>query len=87
MHTDRTLLYLSRVDVEAAGLGMSEIIAALHDMFREKGAGRVEMPPKPGIHTRPDAFIHLGLALADMATAILMYRQAKEQGLGTQLPY
>jgi ornithine cyclodeaminase/alanine dehydrogenase len=27
-------------------------------MFSEKGEGRVEMPPKPGIHTRPDAFIH-----------------------------
>ncbi len=27
-------------------------------MFREKGEGRVEMPPKPGIHPRPDAFIH-----------------------------
>jgi ornithine cyclodeaminase/alanine dehydrogenase len=37
---------------------MAEIIAALNDMFREKGEGRVEMPPKPGIHTRKDAFIH-----------------------------
>jgi ornithine cyclodeaminase/alanine dehydrogenase-like protein (mu-crystallin family) len=27
-------------------------------MFKEKGEGKVEMPPKPGIHTRPDAFIH-----------------------------
>jgi ornithine cyclodeaminase/alanine dehydrogenase len=27
-------------------------------MFHEKGEGRVEMPPKPGIHTMPDAFIH-----------------------------
>jgi ornithine cyclodeaminase/alanine dehydrogenase len=27
-------------------------------MFKEKGEGRVEMPPKPGIHTRKDAFIH-----------------------------
>jgi len=37
---------------------MSQIITALDEMFKEKGAGRVEMPPKPGIHTRPDAFIH-----------------------------
>ncbi len=35
-----------------------EIIAALERMFREKGEGRVEMPPKIGIHPRPDAFIH-----------------------------
>jgi ornithine cyclodeaminase/alanine dehydrogenase-like protein (mu-crystallin family) len=53
-----TLLYLSRADVEAVGLPMAEIIDALEAMFAEKGAGRVEMPPKPGIHTRPDAFIH-----------------------------
>jgi ornithine cyclodeaminase/alanine dehydrogenase-like protein (mu-crystallin family) len=52
------ILYLSRADVEAVGLDMSIIIRLLEQMFREKGAGRVEMPPKPGIHTRPDAFIH-----------------------------
>lgn len=50
--------YLSRKDVEAVRLTMPEIIAALESMFLEKGEGRVEMPPKPGIHTRPDAFIH-----------------------------
>ena len=53
-----TFLYLSRKDVERINLPMAEIIAALEGMFREKGEGRVEMPPKPGIHTRPDAFIH-----------------------------
>ena len=37
---------------------MQEIIDALEVMFKEKGAGRTEMPPKPGIHPRPDAFIH-----------------------------
>jgi ornithine cyclodeaminase/alanine dehydrogenase-like protein (mu-crystallin family) len=52
------LLYLSRADVVAVGLGMAEIIKALERMFREKGEGRVEMPPKIGIHTMPDAFIH-----------------------------
>jgi len=53
-----TILYLSRMDVEAVDLSMAEIIDALDRMFKEKGEGRVEMPPKPGIHTRPDAFIH-----------------------------
>jgi ornithine cyclodeaminase/alanine dehydrogenase len=52
------LLYLSRADVERLALPMSAIISALEEMFREKGEGRVEMPPKPGIHPRPDAFIH-----------------------------
>lgn len=53
-----TVLYLSRKDVETINLPMQEIIDALEMMFKEKGAGGTEMPPKPGIHTRPDAFIH-----------------------------
>ncbi len=56
-HPDQ-VLYLSRRDVEAVALPMAEVIDALEAMFREKGEGRVEMPPKPGIHPRPDAFIH-----------------------------
>lgn len=52
------LLYLSRADVEHVGLPMTEVIEALEEMFLEKGHGRVEMPPKPGVHPLPDAFIH-----------------------------
>ena len=52
------LLYLSRADVERVDLDMATIIQLLEAAFREKGAGKVEMPPKPGIHTLPDAFIH-----------------------------
>ncbi len=52
------LLYLSRKDVERVALDMATIIQLLESAFREKGEGRVEMPPKPGIHTQPDAFIH-----------------------------
>jgi ornithine cyclodeaminase/alanine dehydrogenase len=52
------LLYLSHADVQAVGPTMAEIIQALESMFCEKGEGRVEMPPKIGVHTRPDAFIH-----------------------------
>ena len=55
---ENTFLYLSRKDVEGVNIGMNDIINALEDMFKEKGEGRVEMPPKPGIHTRQDAFIH-----------------------------
>jgi len=52
------LLYLSRADVEAAGVAMPEILAALEAAFHEHGEGQAEVPPKPGIHTRPDAFLH-----------------------------
>ncbi len=56
--TEREFLYLSRADVESVDMSMTEIIALLEKAFLEKGKGRVEMPPKPGIHTMPDAFIH-----------------------------
>lgn len=52
------MLYLSRKDVETAGMSMAEIIGSLDQMFKEKGEGKTEMPPKPGIHPRPDSFIH-----------------------------
>jgi ornithine cyclodeaminase/alanine dehydrogenase len=53
-----SILYLSRKHVETIQFPMQEIIDALEKMFKEKGRGKVEMPPKPGIHTLPDAFIH-----------------------------
>jgi len=56
--TQSKLLYLSAADVAAVGVTMPEIIAALETAFREHGEGRVEMPPKPGVHSQPDAFIH-----------------------------
>jgi ornithine cyclodeaminase/alanine dehydrogenase len=52
------VLYLSRADVEKVHLSMKEIIDLLEKAFLEKGSGNVEMPPKPGVHTMPDAFIH-----------------------------
>ncbi len=51
-------LYLSQADVTHVNLDMATVINLLETAFREKGAGQVEMPPKPGIHTMPDAFIH-----------------------------
>ncbi len=37
---------------------MAQVIAAVEAAFREHGEGRVEMPPKPGVHPRPDSFLH-----------------------------
>jgi ornithine cyclodeaminase/alanine dehydrogenase-like protein (mu-crystallin family) len=54
----RQFLYLSEADVSGLGLSIEEIIAALEGMFAEKAAGRVEMPPKPGLHTMPNSFLH-----------------------------
>jgi ornithine cyclodeaminase/alanine dehydrogenase-like protein (mu-crystallin family) len=55
---EHQILYLSQSDVAAVNLDMATVIQLLESAFREKGAGKVEMPPKPGIHTMPDAFIH-----------------------------
>jgi ornithine cyclodeaminase/alanine dehydrogenase len=54
----KNILYLSRAEVAGVGLGMGEIIEIVERVFREKGSGEVEMPPKPGIHPAPDSFIH-----------------------------
>jgi len=57
--TTNELLYLSQADVVATGLTMAKIIDLLEEAFFEKGQGRVEMPPKPGIHPgHGDNFIH-----------------------------
>ena len=82
------VLYLSRADVEAVGLGMDQIIAALDAMFREKGAGKVEMPPKPGIHTQPDAFIHAMPAyIPSLASAGMKWVSGYPANQGRGLPY
>jgi ornithine cyclodeaminase/alanine dehydrogenase-like protein (mu-crystallin family) len=53
------LLYLSQDEVTNVELTMREIIEALEVAFMEKGEGRTEMPPKPGIHPGGgDNFIH-----------------------------
>jgi ornithine cyclodeaminase/alanine dehydrogenase-like protein (mu-crystallin family) len=55
---EHQILYLSRKEVAECGLTMPEVIEAVEQAFREKGEGRVEMPPKPGVHSRPNSFIH-----------------------------
>ena len=37
---------------------MNKIIQAVEEAFLEKSKGTVEVPPKPGIHPKKDAFIH-----------------------------
>jgi len=81
-----TLLYLSRADVEKVDLPMSDIIDAVEAMFREKGEGRTEMPPKPGIHPSRDGFIHAMPAYVPAVAAaglkwVSAYPENKDRGL------
>jgi ornithine cyclodeaminase/alanine dehydrogenase len=52
------LLYLSRADVEGLGVSMKDVLQVVEEGFRLKGLNQTEMPPKPGIHPRDNAFIH-----------------------------
>lgn len=54
------LLYLSYKDVKSINLSMADIIKVVEQGFMEMGNGKVEMPPKPGVHPGEggDNFIH-----------------------------
>lgn len=83
-----SLLYLSQADVEKINLPMRKIIDTLDEAFKLKGAGKVEMPPKPGIHPLPDAFIHAMPAyIPDMNSAGVKWVSGFPQNQGKGLPY
>jgi ornithine cyclodeaminase/alanine dehydrogenase len=81
-----TLLYLRRDEVAALLPPVSELLDLVEKTYRAVGAGRVELPPKPGIHPRKDSFIHAMPAyLRDEDVAALKwvagYPANKERGL------
>ena len=43
---------------ESGKPSVRDVLEAVDEGFRLKGQGKTEMPPKPGIHPRPDCFIH-----------------------------
>lgn len=81
-------LHLSRADVERVGLDLPSIIALLERAFREKGEGRVELPPKPGIHPQPDAFVHaMAASIPGMRAAGVKWVAGFPENPGRGLPY
>ena len=85
---EQKILYLSRADVETVSLPMKEIIDLLEKAFLEKGNERVEMPPKPGIHTMPDAFIHAMPAyIPSMHSAGIKWVSGYPENFKRGLPY
>ena len=82
------VLYLSRADVERVNLPMQEVIDLLEKAFLDKGNGKVEMPPKPGIHTMPDAFIHAMPAfIPSMQSAGIKWVSGYPENFKRGLPY
>jgi alanine dehydrogenase len=81
-----SLLYLRRDEVASLLPPVPEQLDLVEHTYRAVGAGRVELPPKPGVHPRKDSFIHAMPAyLMDDDVAALKwvsgYPANKERGL------
>jgi len=81
------LVYLSRDQVAALSPEIPQLITLLEQVFREKAAGRTEMPPKIGIHPEKDAFLHAMPAfLPALRAAGLKWVSAFPENRGRGLP-
>jgi alanine dehydrogenase len=81
-----SLRFLSREEVRSLLPEIPGQLDLVEATYRSVGAGRVELPPKPGIHPRKDSFIHAMPAyLRDEDVAALKwvagYPANKERGL------
>jgi len=84
----REILYLSSRDVEKLNIPMCEVIRIVEEAFLEKAAGRAEVPPKPGVHPRKDAFIHAMPAyLSGMGVAGVKWVSGFPENPKRGLPY
>ncbi len=82
------LLYLSRQEVADLLPPIPEQVELAEETYRVLAAGRVEMPPKPGIHPRENAFIHAMPAyLADRDVAALKWVSGYPSNKQRGLPY
>jgi ornithine cyclodeaminase/alanine dehydrogenase len=52
------LLFLSRAEVAGLLPDVSDQLDLVEHAYRALAAGRVELPPKPGVHPRKDSFLH-----------------------------
>lgn len=88
MKLGREVIYLSRADVESLDIPMTEVITAVEEAFLQKACGKVEMPPKPGIHPGKDAFIHAMPAyLKDIRAAGVKWVSGFPENPQKGLPY
>jgi ornithine cyclodeaminase/alanine dehydrogenase len=88
MNSSSEILYFSFRDVEKLNISMSEVIRVVEEAFLEKAAGRAEVPPKPGVHPRKDAFIHAMPAyLSGMGAAGVKWVSGFPENPERGLPY
>ena len=82
------LRFLSRDAVRALLPPVGVQLDLAEQTYRAMAAGRVELPPKPGIHPRQDAFIHAMPAyLADSDVAALKWVSGYPSNKQRGLPY
>jgi alanine dehydrogenase len=82
------LLYLRREEVRELLPPIPEQIDLVEETYRALAAGRVELPPKPGVHPRPDSFIHAMPAyLADEDVVALKWVSGYPANKARGLPY
>jgi alanine dehydrogenase len=83
-----TLLHLSRDEVRSLLPSIQEQLDLVKRTYAALAAGRVELPPKPGIHPRKDSFIHAMPAyLADGDVAALKWIAGYPGNKARGLPY
>ena len=80
------LLFLSRAEVGELLPDAQEQLDLVEHAYRALAAGRVELPPKPGVHPRKDSFLHAMPAYLrdeDVVTLkwVAGYPANKERGL------
>jgi alanine dehydrogenase len=82
------LLYLSRADVAALLPAVGEQLDLVESTYRALATGRVELPPKPGVHPRKDSFVHAMPAyLADEDVVALKWVAGYPANKRRGLPY
>jgi ornithine cyclodeaminase/alanine dehydrogenase-like protein (mu-crystallin family) len=82
----RELLYLSGAEVKALLPDLEDQLTIVERTYRAIGSGEVDLPPKPAVHPRPNAFVHampVYLREDDVVAVkwIAGYRQNKAIGL------
>jgi alanine dehydrogenase len=82
------VIYLRRSEVRELLPPLDAQIDVVERTYRAHGEGRVELPPKPGIHPRPNAFIHAMPAyLRDDDVAALKWIAGYRSNKSRNLPY
>jgi len=82
------LLYLTRAEVAALLPPLLDQVDVVERTYLAMGAGRVELPPKPGVHARENAFIHAMPAyLRDGDIAALKWVSGYPENPARGLPY